>query len=101
MYAIISIICARNLIIQNLLPTKQKPDNQAIRNYINLYQWRSESISKVSETRISLAVCRALGIPARSITTLDSGCDYDASLTIDLHYSQDDECLDELDDMTW
>jgi len=34
----------------------------------------------------AIAVCRALGIPARTVTNFSSGHDSDGSITIDTYY---------------
>lgn len=48
------------------------------------------------------AVCRALGIPARSVTNFASAHDTHNSLTVDYFYDEDGEPLDKLNiDSVW
>jgi transglutaminase 1 len=50
----------------------------------------------------SITVCRALGIPARSVTNFASAHDTDGSITIDYHYNEKMEPLeDENNDSVW
>ena len=44
------------------------------------------------------SVCRALGIPARSVTNFASAHDTDGSITIDSHYDAEGNPLKEYDD---
>ncbi|XP_002732203.1 protein-glutamine gamma-glutamyltransferase K-like [Saccoglossus kowalevskii] len=47
-------------------------------------------------------VLRALGIPARTVTNFESAHDTDGNLTLDYHYSEDGEPLEDLnDDSVW
>ncbi|XP_045194210.2 protein-glutamine gamma-glutamyltransferase 4-like [Mercenaria mercenaria] len=44
---------------------------------------------------------RCLGVPTRSVTTFDSAHDTDCSMTIDKHFDEDGEPLEDLDDSVW
>ena len=47
-------------------------------------------------------VCRTLGIPCRTITNFESAHDSDANLTLDYHFNEEDEPMEELnDDSIW
>lgn len=47
-------------------------------------------------------VCRAMGIPARSVTNFASAHDCDGSITIDAHWTPEGQPLDELNsDSVW
>ncbi|KAL8590514.1 hypothetical protein ACOMHN_010950 [Nucella lapillus] len=47
-------------------------------------------------------VCRALGLPARSVTNFASAHDVDTSITIDLHYSSKGDPLEDMnEDSIW
>ncbi|KAH3768652.1 hypothetical protein DPMN_169872 [Dreissena polymorpha] len=46
-------------------------------------------------------VCRALGIPARSVTNFASAHDTDGSITYDFHYDAELKPLKEYDDSVW
>jgi hypothetical protein len=48
-----------------------------------------------------LTVLRAVGIPTRSVTNFESAHDTDCSMTIDMHYDEEGEPLEYLDDSTW
>ncbi|XP_067932065.1 hemocyte protein-glutamine gamma-glutamyltransferase-like [Watersipora subatra] len=51
---------------------------------------------------IMTSVCRALGLPTRSVTNFASAHDTDGSLTIDVHWDADDQPMPELDtDSVW
>lgn len=51
---------------------------------------------------LTTTVCRALGLPARSITNFSSAHDTDGSLTIDVHWDHDGNPRSELDsDSVW
>ena len=48
------------------------------------------------------AVCRALGLPCRSVTNFDSAHDTDNTCTIDCYYSEDgDELSSMKSDSIW
>ncbi|XP_044172824.1 protein-glutamine gamma-glutamyltransferase K-like isoform X1 [Acropora millepora] len=44
---------------------------------------------------------RALGIPTRSVTNFDSAHDTDASMTIDLHFDEEGDVIDGMNDSVW
>ena len=44
---------------------------------------------------------RALGLPTRSVTNFESAHDTDSSMTIDFHYDEEGNPLDELNDSIW
>ena len=44
---------------------------------------------------------RSLGIPCRSVTTFESAHDTDSSMTIDMHWNEDDEPMEDLNDSIW
>lgn len=46
-------------------------------------------------------LCRALGIPTRSVTNFESAHDTDASMTIDFHWNEEDEPIDKMNDSVW
>ncbi|XP_076469989.1 hemocyte protein-glutamine gamma-glutamyltransferase-like, partial [Babylonia areolata] len=46
-------------------------------------------------------VCRALGIPARSITNFESAHDADNTVTVDYHFDADGTAMDDDDDSVW
>ena len=46
-------------------------------------------------------VMRALGIPTRSITNFESAHDTDASMTIDIHWDDNDEPVEDMNDSVW
>ena len=49
-----------------------------------------------------MTVCRALGIPSRSVTNFASAHDVDSSITIDLHYDEDGNPLEDMnEDSVW
>lgn len=48
-----------------------------------------------------VTVLRALGLPTRSVTNFASAHDTDGSLTIDFHYDENGDPLEELDDSIW
>ena len=47
------------------------------------------------------SVCRALGIPARSVTNFQSAHDSDCSMTIDQHRDEEGRPLPEYDESIW
>ena len=47
------------------------------------------------------SVMRALGIPTRSVTNFDSAHDTDASMTIDLHFDEEGDVIDGMNDSVW
>ncbi len=50
----------------------------------------------------TFSVCRALGIPCRSVTNYASAHDCDASITIDVHINSDGQPINEYnDDSIW
>lgn len=52
--------------------------------------------------KLFLSVCRALGIPTRSVTNFASAHDTDKSLTIDTFFDENDKKLDHLNaDSIW
>ncbi len=48
-----------------------------------------------------LTVTRALGIPSRTVTNFESAHDMDSSMTIDMHWDQNDEPMNDLNDSVW
>lgn len=44
---------------------------------------------------------RAIGIPTRSVTNFESAHDTDASMTIDFHWNESDDPVEDLNDSTW
>ena len=48
-----------------------------------------------------LSVLRALGLPTRSVTNFESAHDKDESMTIDLHFDEEGNPLNDLNDSTW
>ncbi|KAK3085280.1 hypothetical protein FSP39_000994 [Pinctada imbricata] len=50
---------------------------------------------------ILTSMCRALGIPTRSVTNFESAHDYDQSMTIDTHIDDDGDPIEHLDDSIW
>ena len=49
----------------------------------------------------SVSVCRCLGIPTRSVTNFDSAHDTDSSMTIDSHWDEDGEPIEDMNDSVW
>ncbi|XP_076113269.1 protein-glutamine gamma-glutamyltransferase K-like [Mytilus galloprovincialis] len=50
---------------------------------------------------LTTTLCRAIGIPTRSVTNFQSAHDTDCSMTIDRHYDAEGEPLEYLDDSVW
>lgn len=48
-----------------------------------------------------VAVLRALGLPTRSVTNFESAHDTDGSMTIDFHFDEEGNPLDDLNDSVW
>lgn len=48
-----------------------------------------------------MTVLRALGIPTRSVTNFESAHDTDGSMTIDFHFDEEGNPLDDLNDSIW
>lgn len=46
-------------------------------------------------------VMRALGIPTRSVTNFDSAHDKDASMTIDYHFDEEGDMIQNMNDSVW
>ncbi|XP_013398584.1 protein-glutamine gamma-glutamyltransferase K isoform X1 [Lingula anatina] len=46
-------------------------------------------------------LCRAVGIPCRSVTNFESAHDSDGSVTIDVHWNEAGEPVEELNDSIW
>lgn len=46
-------------------------------------------------------LCRCLGIPTRSVTNFESAHDTDCSMTIDMHFDDEGEPMEELNDSVW
>lgn len=58
------------------------------------------SLTQVSFILVFL-VLRALGLPTRSVTNFESAHDTDNSMTIDFHYDEEGNPVDELNDSIW
>ena len=51
---------------------------------------------------LQMAVCRSLGIPARSVTNFESAHDCDGSISIDSYWEESGEPIEELNkDSVW
>lgn len=50
---------------------------------------------------VMTTLCRALGIPTRSVTNFESAHDSDSSMTIDFHFNKDGDPMSYLDDSVW
>ena len=61
----------------------------------------SSSLSSFSLRYSIFSVMRALGIPTRSVTNFDSAHDKDASMTIDLHFDEEGDLIDGMNDSVW
>ena len=48
-----------------------------------------------------LTVCRAIGIPSRSVTNFDSAHDHDYSMTIDTHVDAEGKPISSMNDSIW
>lgn len=46
-------------------------------------------------------VLRSLGLPTRSVTNFQSAHDTDGSMTIDFHFDEEGNPLDDLNDSIW
>lgn len=69
--------------------------------YINLDETEVE-INYTNPLLRSVAVCRALGIPARSVTNFSSAHDTEGSITVDIHFDSKGEPIDEFNaDSVW
>ena len=62
--------------------------------YFNVYSVRKHILSLLS-------VLRALGLPTRSVTNFESAHDTDGSMTIDFHFDEEGNPLDDLNDSIW
>lgn len=68
--------------------------------------WKTKQPVKFGQCWVFSAVvttiCRALGIPARSVTNFSSAHDCDGSITVDCHWTPEGQPLDELNaDSVW
>ncbi|XP_062606397.1 protein-glutamine gamma-glutamyltransferase K-like [Saccostrea cucullata] len=50
---------------------------------------------------LTTTICRCLGIPTRSATNFDSAHDTDSSMTIDSHWDEEGEPIEDMNDSVW